>query len=100
MCSVPPGEQANVNVCPSFPLSDVAFISQVVGVPELVEAGGAGEEAGPALELSAEVFVCPPPPAFGLLFSFLRFEQPALQSTIAAIKKTPTQIIARSNPAS
>jgi hypothetical protein len=66
------------------PFSDEAFASQVVGVPSPAEDGGPGG----VFELSAEVFVWPPPPVFALLFSFLSFEQPALPSTIAASKRT------------
>src|SRR5437667_7242940 len=86
-CAVPRGEHASVNVSPSVPLSDVAFASQVAGVPLPAEDGG---EDGPVFELSA--FVWAPPPVFALLFSFLSFKQPALPSTIAASKST-TQLV-------
>src|SRR5882762_621779 len=79
-CAVPPGEHASVNVSPSLPFSDVAFASQVVGVPLPEEDG----KDGPGFALSGEVFVWPPPP----VFSFLSFEHAALTSTIAASKST------------
>src|SRR6266852_3122082 len=93
-CAAPPGEHAVVNVCPSLPFSDVAFASQVVGVPSPAEDG----EAGPVFELSWEVLVWPPPPGSALLFSFLSVEQAALSSTIAVSKSTmQTQMIRRSS---
>src|SRR5882762_4319206 len=89
-CAVPPGEHASVNVSPSLPFSDVAFASQVVGVPLPEEDG----KDGPVFELSGEVFVWPPPP----VFSFLSFEQAALPSTIAARKsRTQPAMIRRSS---
>src|SRR5436853_2165541 len=84
-CAVPPGEHATVNVRPSVPLSDMAFASQVVGVPLSAEDGG---EDWPVFELSGEVLGWPLPSLLALLFSFLSFEQPALPSTIAASKST------------
>ncbi len=90
-CAVPPGEQTSVNISPSLPFSDVAFTSQVVGVPAPAEDGGDG--AG--FELSAEVLVWPPPPVAEALFSFFSFEQPA--RTIAASKsRTQPPMIRRS----
>ena len=53
-CAVPPGEHASVNVSPSLAFSDVAFASQVVGVPLPAEDGGAD---GPLFELSGEPLV-------------------------------------------
>ena len=52
-----------MNLCPSLPFSDVALVSQVVGVPALVEDGGAGDE-----ELFGEELVWPPPLLPALLF--------------------------------
>ena len=93
-CAVPPGEHASVNVSPSLPFSDVAFASQVVGVPD----GGTGAEGGAVFELFAEVLVWPPPAGLSVLFSFFNFEQPALPSTIAASKsKTEPPMIRRSS---
>src|SRR5258706_13350514 len=81
-CAAPPGAHTSVNVSPSLPFSNAALASQVVGVPEPAEDGGAEREA---FELSGEVLVWPPPPA---LFSFLIFEQPPLPSTMAATRNT------------
>jgi len=79
-----------MNLCPSLPFSDVALVSQVVGVPSLAEDGGAAGE-----ELSGEVLVWPPRLLPALLFSFLSFEQPALVSTIAASRSTTQPVMIR-----
>src|SRR6266403_5874674 len=90
-CSAPPGSHASVNVCPSLPLSDVAFACQVVGVPP--PDGGTGVEDGPVFELSGAVLAWPPSP-----FSFFSFEQPTLPSRVAVSKSTKqTRIICRSS---
>jgi hypothetical protein len=95
-CAVPPGEQARVSVCPSLPFSDVAFASQVVGVPTPAEEGGGGGDDGPLFVLLAVVAVCPPPPP--LLFSVLSFAQAALPNRNPVSKSATQQsIVRRSN---
>src|ERR1700752_5019802 len=87
--AVPPGEHASVNVCPTFPFSDVAFACQVVGVPLPPEDGGAADDE-PGLELSGAPWPPPPP-----LLSCFSFEQPALPSTTAANNRAPQRRVIR-----
>jgi hypothetical protein len=66
-----------VNVCPTEPFSDIALVSQEVGIPALVEDADAG--------LELEVL---PPPILSLALSFLSFEHPAMLKTSAVKKST------------
>ena len=77
-----------MKVCPSFPLSDEAFVSHEVGVPSAV---GDGAEGAGVFELAA----APPvwPPAVGALFSLFDFEQAAVAITIAISRNGTSEFI-------